>query len=337
MARFSWKAGFGWSVIAVFIGLGLICGTQAWGGTQLMVAFYADASHPNMKAMERMVKRVEERTKGAITFTLSPGGALGGAQWIMEQIRQGAVPLGFVSTGTMAVLNRAFEGMNAPYVFDDYKHVWRFYDVVGRDWLTQEFQKAGLTYLKSFEWGFRAVTTSNRQINVPDDMKGLTIRTPQELALMSAMKALGANPVAMDIQEVYLALASKTVDGQENPPATIYTMKFYEVQKYMAITNHQYTPSILVANPQAWSRLSDEQRNIITKEVEQAGNEARDEVTKREESYLEQFKKAGMTVTRPDVSKFREKMAPAYDRIRATVGAEVVNQVLELADRARKM
>src|SRR5262249_61809205 len=142
----------------------------------------------------------------------------------------------------------------------------------------------------------------------------------------AAMEALGAVTPTIAFNEVYLALANRTVDGQDNPVPTNCTSKFYEVQKHLALTKHVYTPMFLVASAKTWTgKLNNEQRRILAEEAKKARDEARKMVQDKEESYIAEMEKTGMRTTRPDVAPFRARMGPAYTEIKRYVGEDAWN------------
>ena len=160
------------------------------------------------------------------------------------------------------------------------------------------------------------------------------MRAPPELALQSIYEALGAFPQVINFPEVYLALASKTVDGQCNTASAIYAAKFFEVQKYIAYTKHQYTAGMLFANTRSWAKLSPELRLIVSEEAHAAATDARTKIAEGDEFYLGQLGKAGVAITRPDIAPFRDRMGPAYKKIRAQSGDAAFDEVTKLAQKA---
>jgi len=175
-----------------------------------------------------------------------------------------------------------------------------------------------------------------RAVNVPADVKGLKIRVPPELAIKVAFEALGAVTATIAYPEVYMALATKTVDGQDNPIGNTWAAKFFQVQKHVALTRHIYATIVFAASPKAWDRLTPEQRTIVTEEGRRAGNEARAEVQEKEASYLADMEKAGVQITRPDVAKFRPLMGPAYVQLKKVLGEDTWASWSKLVDAARK-
>jgi TRAP-type transport system periplasmic protein len=282
----------------------------------------ADTAHPVHIEAEKMVARIAERTAGEVKITLFPNNALGSPVETAQQTRLGAIDFILLNPANIEALSKTIGVINIPYQFDGYEHAHRTLDETAREWLSQQLADAGFTWIANFEWGFRAFSNSRRPVNAPADIEGLKVRVPPELAIKAAFEALGANIQTIAFQEVYLALANQTVDGQDNPVATTYAAKFFEVQEHVALTKHIYAPIMFAGNPRAWNRMSEEQRQIVTEEATRAGAAAREGVRSKEEWYLAEMEKAGVAITRPEVAPFREKMEPAYDQLRAALGEE---------------
>ncbi|MGB3719064.1 MAG: C4-dicarboxylate ABC transporter substrate-binding protein [Proteobacteria bacterium] len=295
----------------------------------------ADTSHPVHIEAEKMVQRIADRTNGEVKITIFPNNALGSPVETAQQTKLGAIDFILLNPANIESMSKTIGVINIPYQFDDYDHAHRTLDTTGRDWLAQQLKDAGFQWIANFEWGFRALSNSRRPVNTPDDVKGLKIRVPPELAIKAAFEALGASTQTIAFQEVYLALANKTVDGQDNPVATTYAAKFFEVQKYITLTKHIYASIMFAANPRSWGRMTEEQRAIVTEEATKAGSEARKGVREKEEWYLSEMEKAGLTITRPPVEPFREKMGPAYDQLKKALGEETWNTWTEFVKQAR--
>jgi tripartite ATP-independent transporter DctP family solute receptor len=241
-----------------------------------------------------------------------------------------------MNPANIEAMSKAVGVINIPYQFDSYAHAHKTLDVTARDWLSKQLAAAGFTWIANFEWGFGALSNSRRAVNRPDDVKGLKLRVPPELAIKAAFEALGANTQTIAFQEVYLALANKAVDGQDNPIGTTFAAKFFEVQSHVALTRHIYTSIMFAANPRAWQgKLNDAQRKIITEEATVAGAAARKGVQDAEESMLARMQQAGVAITRPDVAPFRERMGPAYEVLKKSLGDSVWNEWTQLVNAAR--
>ncbi|MEO8136491.1 MAG: TRAP transporter substrate-binding protein [Betaproteobacteria bacterium] len=296
----------------------------------------ADAQHPNHLALMEMAKRIAERTKNEVTFKIFPNNELGSPPEQTEQLRRGVVEFAVVSPSQLDKYDRAFGVVFIPYQFDGYDHAYRTLDDTANKWLRGHAEKAGFEYVANFEWGFRALTNSRRAVNGPEDVKGMKLRVPPEIQIKAAMEALGAITATIAFPEVYTALATKTVDGQDNPVATDYSSKFFEVQKYLTMTKHVYTPMFLMANANVWKGLSAEQRQIISEEGVKAGNEARKQVQEKEKWYIAEMEKAGIQTTYPDVAKFRALMGPANVAIKEYVGVAAWDDWAKLIETSRK-
>lgn len=308
----------------------------ARAAVNLRLTHPADLSHPVHLEAEKMVARIAERTNGAVKIALFPNNALGSPVETAQQTKLGAIDMILMNPANIESMSKSIGVINIPYQFDDYDHAYRTLDETARDWISQQLATAGFSWIANFEWGFRALSNSRRPVNTPADVEGLKIRVPPELAIKAAFEALGANTQTVAFQEVYLALANKTVDGQDNPVGTTYAAKFFEVQSHVALTKHIYASIMLAANPRAWqNKLDDAQRKIITEEAVAAGTAARKGVRDREDEYLLAMEKAGVAITRPDVEPFRAKMAPAYDVLRKNIGAETWETWSKLVAAAR--
>ena len=289
---------------------------------ELRLTHSADTTHPNHLACEKMVKRIEERTGGEVKIKIFPNNTLGSPPETTEQVRLGVIDFGIMSPSQIDKYDKAFGVVMIPYQFDDYDHAYRTLDGPAFGWFKEHGEKAGFILISNYEWGFRALTNSRRPVNSPEDMKGMKLRVPPEIQIKAAMEALGAVTHTIAFPEVYMALANKTVDGQDNPVPTDYSQKFYEVQKYLALTKHVYNNMIFVASPKIWKQLSPKVKAIITEEGIIAGNEARQMVQDKEKWYIAEMEKAGIQTTYPDVAPFRKLMDPAYATIKKWVGDE---------------
>ena len=282
----------------------------------------ADTSHPVHTNTQKMAQNIADRTNGEVQITIFPNNALGSPTETAQQVRAGAVDMIILNPANIEALSRTIGVVNIPYQFESYRHAHHTLDVTAREWMAEQLADAGFTWVANYEWGFRSLSNSVRPVNTPEDIQGLKLRVPPELAIKLAFEALGAITQTIAFQEVYLALANRTVDGQDNPIATTYAAKFYEVQDHIALTKHIYATVMLASNPRSWDRLTDEQREIVTEEATAAGQAARAEVVQQEEDYLDEMQKAGVQVTRPDIAPFQALMEPAYATLRENIGDE---------------
>lgn len=299
-------------------------------------AHFAPEDHPANIAAKQFASRVEARTSGAIKIHIFPNNVLGGPPEQAQQIKLGTIDMGLPTQGQLDKYDTAFAAVPLPFVFDSPQHAYRVLDGPAMAWLAPRAEKQGFVLLHNWEYGFRNVTNSIRPINVPDDVKGLKVRTPPELQIQASMEALGAIVQAIAFPELYLALSQKVVDGEENPISVIYYSKFYEVQKHLAITRHIYNNMIHTIGVNTWKKLTPQQQAIFREESAASGNLMRKLINDAESDQINKLAAGGMQVTRPDLAPFRAKMGPAYKRIAAYAGEDNVKTFLKMVEDLRK-
>jgi TRAP-type C4-dicarboxylate transport system substrate-binding protein len=182
------------------------------------------------------------------------------------------------------------------------------------------------------------MTNSVRPIFMPEDMKGLKIRVVQSEMSINIINALGGSAVPMSYSELYTALSQRVVDGQENPFMNIYASKFYEVQKYMSVTKHQYSTLPIIMSDKTWKKLDENQRQIIQKVALESAAYMRKKVGANEDSQRKAMEAAGMKVNEvKDLAAFRKTQEPVYEWAKKKWGAERVNAVLSEVEKYRKL
>jgi TRAP-type transport system periplasmic protein len=298
-------------------------------------AHFAAEDHPANIAAKQFADRVETRTNGAIKINIFPNNVLGGPPEQAQQIKLGTIDIGLPTQGQLDKYDTAFAAVMLPFIWDSPQHAFRVLDGPAMDWLSPLAEKQGFILLRNWEYGFRNVTNTVRPINVPDDIKGLKLRTPPELQIQASMEALGATVQAIAFPELYLALSQHVVDGEENPIAVIYFNKFYEVQKHLAITRHIYNNMIHTVSAVAWKKLDPGQQAIFREESAASGDLMRKMIADQEQDQIKKIEAAGMLVTRPDLAPFRALMGPAYDRIANYAGADNVKKFQQMANQGR--
>ncbi|HUN52572.1 MAG TPA: TRAP transporter substrate-binding protein [Candidatus Sulfotelmatobacter sp.] len=302
----------------------------------LRFAHFADEGHPANIAAKQFASQVEKRTGGAIKVNIFPNNQLGGPPEQAQQLKLGTIDMGLPTQGQLDKYDKAFAAVMLPFIFDNSEQVFRVLDGPAMDWLAPLAEKQGFILLRNWDYGFRNVTNSVRPVNTPDDLKGMKLRTPPELQIQASMEACGAVVQAIAFPELYLALSQKVVDGEENPIAVIYFNKFYEVQKYLAITRHIYNNMIHTVAAATWAKLSPEQQKIFREESTAAGNLMRKLIAEQEADQITKLGAGGMQITRPNLAPFRAHMEPAYQRIEAYAGAENVKRFRDMVEKYRK-
>jgi tripartite ATP-independent transporter DctP family solute receptor len=301
----------------------------------LKLGHYANAEHAGNKAAQMFAEGVAKRTNGEISVEIYPNNELGNPPEVLEQNVLGVIDMSLPTQGQLAKYSKKFGCVMLPFAYSGYDHAYKVLDGPFIEWAGKDLEDAGVVFLSNWEWGFRNLTNSVRPVNVPDDAKGLKIRTPPELSNQSAMEALGATVQTIQFSELPMALKQGVVDGQENPVSVIYAFKIYETQKYLAMTGHTYNSMVHVMSKKTWDKLTPDQQVIVKEESKKAGDYMRKTLRDAESEQIKKLEELGMEVTYPDISLFKAKMGPAYERMKASVGADNLDQFLKIVEAAK--
>lgn len=282
-------------------------------------------THPmNIRAQEA-ADRIKAETKGRVEIQIFPSSQLGSDTDTLGQLRSGGVEFFTMSGLILSTLVPAASINGIGFAFSDYDTVWKAMDGDLGAHIRAEIAKADIVAMdKIWDNGFRQTTSSSHPITKPEDFAGFKIRVPVSPLWTSLFKALGAAPASINFNEVYSALQTKVVEGEENPLAVIATAKLYEVQKYCSMTNHMWDGFWFLANKKAWEALPDDLRAIVARNINQAGLDERADVAKLNATLASDLAAKGMTFNRPDAAPFRAALAKAgfYADWRAKYGEE---------------
>jgi tripartite ATP-independent transporter DctP family solute receptor len=235
----------------------------------------------------------------------------------------------------MAKYVNKFNMVGAPFAFKNYAATDAFFAGDFIKWVTPDVEKSGFKYLARWEYGFRNYTTSKRQLNKPEDMKGLKIRTPPDFVNSATVKALGGIAQTIAFSELPMALKQGVVDGQENPIATIYSNQMWETQKYLSILNYTYNSTHLVMNKAAFEKLSPDQQKIVLDEARKAGDLMRKTIRDEEASQVAALKSKGMEVAIPDTTPFIAAASSVYDELKSKVGEADYKTFMSLLEKSK--
>jgi TRAP-type transport system periplasmic protein len=269
-------------------------------------------THPmNLRARE-MAAAIKQETNGRFDLQIFPNSQLGSDTDTLSQIRSGGVEFFTLSGLILSTLVPAVSINGMGFAFPDYDTVWKAMDGDLGAYIRAQIAKANLIAMdKIWDNGFRQTTTSTKPVQTPDDFRGMKLRVPVSPLWTSMFKALDASPASINFNEVYSALQTKVVDGQENPLAIISTAKLYEVQKYCSLTNHMWDGFWFLANRRAWEALPDDVRGIVAKHINTAGLKERDDVAKLNATLQQDLAAKGLAFNRPDPAPFRNKLRAA--------------------------
>lgn len=312
--------------VTAALGLGALA-APALAQTKMRLAVETNSGDPLNIMLAGFRDALATSAGKEVTIEFFEGGALGDETALMELIRAGevqVVPMG----SDVVTLDKGFSVLDTPFLFADKASARAAFDGAFGQLLAESLRKkAGLEVLAFGELGFRTISTTNKQINVPADLKGLKIRTPGSPTRILAFKTLGAAPTPMPLGEVYMALKQGALDGQENPLSVIKDFSFFEVQKFIALTNHVYTPITLAMNGAAYDALSPALKAKV-KEAAKAGAAATRKASDDSDARLvDEFKSKGVTVTTPDLAAFRAAAEPVKGEIAKVVGPELMGKL----------
>ncbi|UTD30604.1 TRAP transporter substrate-binding protein [Bradyrhizobium sp. WD16] len=268
--------------------------------------------HPlNIRAKE-MAAAIKDATKGRFDLQIFPNNQLGSDTDMLSQIRSGGVEFFTLSGLILATLVPAASISGIGFAFPDYATVWKAMDGDLGAHIRGEITKANLVVMdKIWDNGFRQTTSSTKPINTPEDLKGFKIRVPVSPLWTSMFKAFDAAPASINFSEVYSALQTKVVEGQENPLALIVTAKLYEVQKYCSLTNHMWDGFWFLANRRAWEKLPADVRAIVADNINAAALKQRADLEKLASTAQDELKAKGMILNQPATGPFRDKLRAA--------------------------
>jgi TRAP-type transport system periplasmic protein len=282
-------------------------------------------SHPMNARAREMAAAIKSETNGRFDLQIFPSSQLGSDTDTLSQVRSGGVEFFTLSGLILSTLVPAASINGIGFAFPDYATVWKAMDGDLGAYVRQQIAKANLVVMdKIWDNGFRQTTSSTKPINTPDDLKGFKIRVPVSPLWTSMYKAFESAPTSINFNEVYTALQTKVVDGQENPLAIVSTAKLNEVQKFCSLTNHMWDGFWFLANRRAWERLPEDVRSIVAKHINAAGVNEREDVAKLNGNLQQELAAKGMAFNQPDPGPFRDKLRKAgfYSEWRGKYGDE---------------
>jgi tripartite ATP-independent transporter DctP family solute receptor len=314
---------------------GVICAaitvilTTPCGAADVTIKFATASSgdHINIEVAEYLKREIEKRTEGKVDFKIFPGGQLGSQKATMSGLRQGTHEMS-LQASPMARIEPAFGVFEAPFLFADHEEAKKAVKAVEAD-IKQRVLEKNIVVLAIGALGFRQISNNIRPIVVPGDLNGVKLRTPDNPFRITIFKQFGANPTPMTFSEVYVALRQGVIDGQENPLGSIWGAKFYEVQKYISLSNHIFTPNALVASKFVWDRWPKD----VQKVVQEVGTEVMDWSFQRDierDGSLRKKMEAHVAFNKINSSAFKKTAAPLYEELEKKVPENIWNQVMSL-------
>lgn len=274
-------------------------------------------------------RRVNERLTGRATVIVFGASQLGGDESMLQRLRLGTLDLSIPST-IMSSMVDAFGLFEMPYLVRDREHMRQIEASVVWPDLVPRARDAGYQVLAVWENGFRHITNSARPIVRPEDLRGIKLRTPRGIWRVKLFQAFGANPTPMAFSEVFVALQTGVMDGQENPLTQVTSAKLHEVQDYLSLTSHVYSPAFLTTDPQAWARRPEDVRNAVASVAREMQAFVHETAARMDEELLAELEATDMQINRVDPALFREVSRPVYEEFAATVegGQALIDKAL---------
>ena len=327
---------------AFLLGGGLLAHlTEVHAQVQTRTLRFPSASnkgHPQVQGVEKFAELVSQKSGGKITVRPFPGGTLGPDLQVVSAMQGGTIDLNVMNASLLAGNVKEMAVLDFPYLFDNAGEADAVIDgVIGKK-LIDKLPAKGLVGLGYWDLGFREMHTRSKPIAKADDLRGLKMRVIPTPIYVEFMNATGANAVPMPFTETYTALEQGAIDGMTNPLLNIPDGKYNEVSKHLTLTNHMYTPQIVIASKRTWDKLSEEERKILQEAATETTTfqrkVARDEAAK----VLDQLRKSGMTVHElapEEVAKLREKAQPVIQKYTKELGEEFVAELKAEVEKVR--
>ena len=290
--------------------------------------------HPLEIGAQTFAARVAARSGGRFKVNVFPGGTLGGDAANVSALQGGTIEFVQLNSGILASQVKDFAVFDFPFLFANAREADALVDGPVGQKLHAMLGEKGIVGLAYVELGFRNITNSKKAINTVDDIADLKLRVIPNAINVDWVKALGANPTPMAFPEVYAGLEQKAIDGQENPLSVILANKFYEVQKNLAVTNHQYNPQSIIFSKKVWDTLTPADQKIIQDAAKEAAAYQRKVNRDKSADDLQELKKAGMAVTEfslAEQAKLRARLEPVVAKHGAAIQATVTEVQAELA------
>ena len=306
------------SVLRCVVLIALFTAGSAFAQVELKFGHVGNPGSLFAKSAEEYAKRANEKLDGKATVVVFGASQLGGDKELLQKVKLGTVDLALPST-VMSSESDLFGIFEMPYLVKDREHMKRIEQAVVWPSLAPAVEAKGLKIIAIWENGYRHITNNRRPINLPGDLKDLKLRTPEGKWRVKMFQAYGANPSPMKFSEVFTALKTGVYDGQENPFSQIFSAKFHEVQKYISLTGHVYTPAYVTVGSKRWATLPADVRKVLEDVAKGTQAFVYATAAKDETELLDKIKAAGVAVNEPDKAAFVRASKAVYDEFGESV------------------
>ena len=294
--------------------------------------------HPVGAGVKKMQEVLNAKTGGKMKINAFWGGSAGGDLAGAQATRAGTQEIVCTSGSALMGIVKELGVFDLPFLFANEKEAYAVLDGPAGQYFNKKLEAAGLVNLAYWENGFRNLTNSKRAVAKVEDFDGMKVRIMQNTIFLDTFKTLGANPTPMAFGEVFMALETKAIDGQENPFSTIETAKLYEVQKYLSVTRHAYSPFFVLYSKKLWDQLNPQEQAALREAALAGQTVQRDASRAQDEKSLAMLKTRGMVVTEfspAEKARIVAKLKPIYDKHVPNIGAEAVNIVQDALKKVR--
>jgi tripartite ATP-independent transporter DctP family solute receptor len=291
------------------------------------------------RAARQLAEELGKISGGKLKMRTYGSANLGSDEQMQAALVGGAQEMMVGSTAPLATMVKEFGVFDLPFLFNDEKEADAVLDGAFGEKLLKMLDAKGLVGLVYWENGFRNVTNSKHPITKAEDMQGIKLRVMQNQIALGVFGALGANAVPMPFSELFTALETRTVDGQENPVTTIQSSKFYEVQPYLSLTRHVYTPWVVLASKKWWDTLSPDEQKLIRQAAASSRDFERKDSRADSNKAMTVLKDSGMkinAVSPEELQRLREKAQPVVDKYTQDLGPDLVKQLQDEINKVRK-
>ena len=310
---------------------------QSEGGEYAMISGTTTPdNHPYNLGLVKMSELVAEKTNGAVTLDVFGNSQLGNERDLLEGLQLGSLQITCVSTAPLAGFTDSFLVFDLPFIFETTEQARAVMDSEVGTEILNSVEDQGMKGLAWFENGFRNVTNSKLPITVPDDLKGIKIRTMENPMHMEAFRVMGADPTPMAMGDVFTALQQGTIDAQENPIPIIETNKFGEVQHYLSMTGHLFSPAPVFISTDYFNSLPAEYQTAVQEAATEAVPYQREQIDEQNVTGLESLQAAGMEVNEPEKEPFKDATKVIYDEYvkdgAGCVSPDIYSRVMEVVE-----
>jgi tripartite ATP-independent transporter DctP family solute receptor len=324
MRRLGWFA----CVVALVMVVSL---SMAHAGEQnavvLKLGHGSQLKSPLQSTSEEFAKRIAEQTKGRIRVDVYGNMQLGQERDMVEGLQLGTVDMTIVSTGPLSGFAPGVTVVDLPFLFNSEQHAYKVLDGEIGQGLLKQLEPKGIVGLAFLENGFRQITSSKR-IATPADLKGVKLRTMENKVHMASFKEMGAAPVPMVWGEVYTSLSQKVIDGQENPIHIIYANALWEVQKYVIMTGHFYTPYIFAMSKKSLDKVPADLRPVLLATAKEMAPFERNLVKTQQGEQIATLKAKGMEIIEVNRALFQTASQPVYKQFEQQFGKELIDRII---------